>query len=166
MKPTIFWYRIALLGYLLAWFAGSFITAVSVYSGAIARLMGGEFPVIEEYVYYALAGAIGGTLYALRLLHEYYDNLNERWIVWYLLRPINCAVAAVMTIILFNSGILLLTTGETMEARIGIAFLVGFGYGKLMDKLRMLTETLFNGGGRKDEQPAGPPSPGQPGKEA
>ncbi|WP_426449854.1 hypothetical protein ACP26L_33120 [Paenibacillus sp. S-38] len=166
MKPTIFWYRIALLGYLLAWFAGSFITAVSVYGGAVTRLMGVESPIIEEYVYYALSGAIGGTLYALRLLHEYYDNLNERWIVWYLLRPINCAVAAVMTIILFNSGILLLTTGETMEARIGVAFLVGFGYGKLMDKLRMLTETLFNGGGRKDEQPAGPPAPEQPGKKA
>ncbi|MCZ8524042.1 MULTISPECIES: hypothetical protein [Paenibacillus] len=162
MPPRVFWYRIALLGYLLSWFVGSFIAAGAIYIGAFTRLIGGEFPVIEEYMYYALAGAVGGTLYALRLLHEHYERLSERWYVWYLLRPINCAGAAVMTIVLFNSGIMLLQTGDTIEARIGIAFLVGFGYGKLMDKLRMLTEALFNGGSRKETMPASQPSGGRP----
>ncbi|WP_261381481.1 hypothetical protein [Paenibacillus cremeus] len=142
------WYKLLVLVYLIGWFVGSFWLIGMIKSGTVKYWWGVELSVVEEYAYYALAGAIGGTLYALRLFHEYYDNITERWVVWYLLRPIKCAGVAVVTIILFHSGIMLLQTADTPEAKMGIAFLVGFGYGKVLDKLRALTETLFNGNGK------------------
>ncbi|ALS25276.1 MULTISPECIES: hypothetical protein [Paenibacillus] len=149
MFPRDQWYKLGLLLYMLVWFMGSFWMGGMIKSGAIVHWLGVELRAVEEYVYYALAGAIGGTLYAMRLFHAFYDQISDRWILWYLLRPIKCAGAAVMTIVLFQSGIMLLQTGTSMEAKIGIAFLVGFGYGKLMDKLKVLTETLFNGNNEK-----------------
>ncbi|WP_054797561.1 MULTISPECIES: hypothetical protein [unclassified Paenibacillus] len=148
-------YKFGIIGYLLAWFVGSFWFGGLLKSGTVTSVLGVHMAGLEHYAYYALAGAIGGTLYALRLLHEYYDQLTERWLVWYLLRPIKCAGASVMTIVLFQSGIMLLQTGNSVYAKIGIAFLVGFGYGKLMDKLKSLTEALFNGS--KEQTPDNKP---------
>ncbi|WP_079914536.1 hypothetical protein [Paenibacillus sp. 32352] len=138
-------YKLAIAVYLTVWFVGSFWMMAALQSGLLNHSLGIDWKLVEEYVYYALAGAIGGSLYALRLFHEFYNQISERWLFWYLLRPIKCAGAAVMTIILFQSGILLLQTGDSMLAKIGIAFLVGFGYGKVMEKLKALAETLFNG---------------------
>lgn len=145
MTPVRPGYRLGIICYLLAWFIGSFWIGGLIRSGTLISVFGVKMAALEDYAYYALAGAIGGTLYALRLLHEYYDRLTERWLFWYLLRPIKCAGAAIMTVVLFQSGIMLLQTSDSVYAKIGISFLVGFGYGKLMDKIKSLTETLFNG---------------------
>jgi hypothetical protein len=147
------WYKLVLIAYLLIWFLGSFWMLAAIGSGRLKQGLGIDFIVMHDYVCYALAGAIGGTLYALRIMHLYYDTLTERWTLWYLLRPINCAGIAVMTIVLFESGIMLLQTGNSVHSKIGVAFLIGFGYGKVMDKLESLTETLFNG---KSDPPKAP----------
>ncbi|WP_051621000.1 hypothetical protein [Paenibacillus sp. UNC451MF] len=138
-------YKLGIVIYLTLWFVGSFWMMAALQSGLLDHMLGIDWKLVEEYAYYALAGAIGGSLYALRLFHEFYNRMSERWLFWYLLRPIKCAGAAVMTIILFQSGVLLLQTGDSMMAKISIAFLVGFGYGKVMEKLKALAETLFNG---------------------
>ncbi|WP_239631173.1 hypothetical protein [Paenibacillus sp. H1-7] len=138
-------YKLGIVIYLTLWLLGSFWLMAAMRSGLFGTMLGVDWQLLRDYVYYALAGSIGGCLYALRLFHEYYDRMSERWVLWYMLRPIKCAAAAVMTIILFQSGILLLQTGDSVIAKIAIAFLVGFGYGKVMDKLKALAETLFNG---------------------
>ncbi|MNG28669.1 hypothetical protein D3C84_1139590 [compost metagenome] len=79
------------------------------------------------------------------MFHEHYQELTTQWIYWYLMRPILCFGSAIITIILFASGIMLLEVGDSMSARISIAFLTGYGYGKFMEKLRDLTSTFFNG---------------------
>ncbi|WP_284642263.1 hypothetical protein [Paenibacillus silviterrae] len=147
-------FKLGLLLYQLLWLIGCFWLAGLVRSGKLTTLLGVELAAVEPYSYYALSGAIGGTLYSMRLFHEFYETMSERWVVWYLVRPMKCAAAAVMTIILFQSGIMLLQTGSSLSAKVGIAFLVGFGYGKLMDKLKLLTETLFNGSGDKPSLPS------------
>ncbi|WP_248928774.1 hypothetical protein [Paenibacillus hamazuiensis] len=144
--------RIAAVLYLLAWFMGGFWFIAVLKSDTLHRLAGIDVDKMKDYLYYALAGAIGGTLYALRILHEFYYRINVRWLIWYLLRPFLCAGTAVMTIVLFQSGILLLQVGDTASAKIGVAFLVGYGFGKCMDKLKTLTEVLFNG---KSDPPQG-----------
>ncbi|WP_281884444.1 hypothetical protein [Paenibacillus sp. YYML68] len=144
MPSTPPWLKHTITVYLVVWFVGSFWIGALVKSEAITHLLGVPLVSFKPYVYYGLAGAIGGTLYALRLFHEFYDRFSKRWVLYYLLRPITCAGAAVMTIILFQSGILLLQTGSTVQAKIGIAFLVGFGYGKVMEKLKTMTEVLFS----------------------
>ncbi|WP_159884688.1 hypothetical protein [Paenibacillus puerhi] len=151
------WISIVTTLYLLICFAGCFWMGAMLRSGELTHLLMIPLLPIKTYVYCALSGAIGGTLYALRLVHQYYEQLDERWMWWYMLRPIQCAGAAVMTIVLFQSGILLLQTGDSLYAKVGTSFLVGFGYGKLMDKIKSLTETLFNGSSSKKQPPDGKP---------
>ncbi|TDF93838.1 hypothetical protein [Paenibacillus piri] len=147
-------YKLSVLAYLILWFTGCFWLMAAISSGLFEHALGIDLVLLKDYIYYGAAGAIGGTLYAMRLFHQFYDSLTERWVLWYLLRPINCAGAAVMTIILFESGVMLLQTGNSVLAKIGIAFLVGFGYGKVMDKLKSVTETLFNGKSDSDSSDA------------
>jgi hypothetical protein len=107
---------------------------------------GSDWTVIREYAFYIAAGSMGGTLYALRLFHQFYNTpLAPRFVYWYFMRPYLCGGTAMMTVILLNSGIMLLEVGDSMLARTGLSFLVGFGYGKFMEKLTYLTEALFNG---------------------
>ncbi|MEK8128096.1 hypothetical protein WMW72_09295 [Paenibacillus filicis] len=163
-KPPILsskkWISILTTVYLLVWFTGCFWLGAMLRSGELTHFLLIPLASISTYVYCALAGAIGGTLYALRLVHQYYEKLDDRWMWWYMLRPIQCAGAAVMTIVLFQSGIMLLQTGDSLYAKVGISFLIGFGYGKLMDKIKSLTETLFNGSAHKSS-----PSDGKPPQE-
>jgi hypothetical protein len=141
--------RLLIFIYLLTWFIGSlWLMAVfgSVQTDSI--WMGMDLGLYRDYLILGLAGAVGGSLYGLRMFHEYYDSLTTRWFYWYLMRPFLCFGCAILTIILFKSGILLLQVGDSMAARVGIAFLTGFGYGKFMEKIRSLTDTFFNGTGK------------------
>ncbi|OCT11182.1 hypothetical protein A8709_05740 [Paenibacillus pectinilyticus] len=136
----------AIFVYLLIWFVGSlWMMAVLGSSNFQGKLLGVDFALYHEYTSFGFAGALGGTLYGLRMFHEHYQELTTQWIYWYLMRPILCFGSAIITIILFESGIMLLQVGDSMSARISIAFLTGYGYGKFMEKLRDLTTTFFNG---------------------
>ncbi|WP_206105458.1 hypothetical protein [Paenibacillus thalictri] len=141
-------------GYLLVWFIGSFWGIAAVKSGLLQHVFGIEVEPVKPYLYYAFSGAIGGTLYALRLLQEYFGKVDIRWLVWYITRPIICAGAALIMIVMFQSGVMMLDAGGSISAKISIAFLVGYGFGKFIDKLKLLTETLFNG--KPDSTSSGP----------
>jgi hypothetical protein len=139
-------WRIAIFSYLLVWFIGSFWAIAVLRSGhAEGTVLGVKLSLLREYMYYGFAGSIGGSLYGLRLFHEHYERLTIRWVYWYFMRPFLCVGCAIMTIILFKSGILLLQVGDSPLAKISIAFLTGFGYGKFMEKIKVLTETFFFG---------------------
>jgi hypothetical protein len=132
--------------YLLIWFIGSlWLMAVFGSMQTHSNWLGMNLMLFRNYLIFGLAGSVGGSLYGLRMFHEFYDSLTMRWFYWYLMRPFLCFGSAIITIILFKSGILLLQVGDSMAAQVGIAFLTGFGYGKFMEKLRSLTETFFNG---------------------
>jgi hypothetical protein len=139
--------------YLLGWFIGGlWIMAVLGSSLPEGNRFGIDLLLYRNYLIFGFAGAMGGTLYALRLFHEYYQELTTRWLYWYFMRPFLCFGSAVITIVLFKSGILLLQVGDSMAAQVSIAFLTGFGYGKFMEKLRSLTDTFFNGNGKKTDK--------------
>jgi hypothetical protein len=141
--------RLFIFIYLLSWFIGS-LWLMAVF-GSLQRnryWMGIDLMLYREYVILGLAGSVGGSLYGLRMFHEFYDSLTTRWLYWYLMRPFLTFGAAIVTIILFKSGVLFLQVGDSMAARVSIAFLTGFGYGKFMEKLRSLTDTFFNENGK------------------
>ncbi|WP_052487679.1 hypothetical protein [Gordoniibacillus kamchatkensis] len=139
-------WRTAIFVYLLFWFVGSFWIIAAVRSGHFqGRLLGVDLELFRDYLYYGFSGAIGGSLYGLRAFHQHYNELTQQFVYWYLMRPVLCVGCAVMTVILFDSGILLLQLGASPEAKISVAFLTGFGYGKFMEKMKALTETLFSG---------------------
>ncbi|OPH52050.1 hypothetical protein BC351_33340 [Paenibacillus ferrarius] len=134
--------------YLLIWFVGSLWMMALLGSGTIqGKLLGVDVTLYHEYACFGFAGALGGSLYGLRMFHEHYHDLTTQWVYWYLMRPVLCFGSAIITIILFQSGILLLQVGDSMAARISVAFLTGFGYGKFMEKIRALTTTFFSGSG-------------------
>ncbi|MCD1259592.1 hypothetical protein B5M42_012195 [Paenibacillus athensensis] len=138
--------KIAIWTYLLLWFVGSLWLMALLGSSTIAgKWLGVNFDMYRVYASCGFAGALGGSLYALRMFHQHYEALTGKWLFWYAMRPILCFGSAIVTIVLFESGILLLQVGDSMAARISVAFLTGYGYGKFMEKLRALTETFFNG---------------------
>ncbi|KEO83913.1 hypothetical protein [Tumebacillus flagellatus] len=143
------WERLLKIGifiYLLTWFIGGFLVMALVRSGVWDKgFLGVDVSHVKQYMYCAFAGSIGGVLYALRIFHEYYQVFNRRWAYWYVMRPFLCGGTAVMIILLFKSGILLMQVPDSIAAQIGISYLVGYGFGKVVDKLKALTETLFNG---------------------
>jgi hypothetical protein len=138
--------------YLLGWFVGSlWLMAVLGSSHTEGKRFGIDLMLYRNYLIFGFAGATGGALYALRLFHEHYQNMDSRWLYWYFMRPFLCFGSAIITIILFQSGIMLLQVGDSMAARISIAFLTGFGYGKFMEKLRSVTNNLFNGNSKESD---------------
>ncbi|MFD0695526.1 hypothetical protein ACFQZT_15615 [Paenibacillus sp. GCM10027628] len=148
MEPLHKFGKQSIFAYLLLWFIGSLWMMALLGSGVFhGKLWGIDMNLYREYASFGFAGALGGTLYGLRMFHEHYHDLTTQWIYWYFMRPIVCFGSAIITIILFESGILLLQVGDSMAARISVAFLTGYGYGKFMDKLRALTDTFFNGNG-------------------
>jgi hypothetical protein len=155
------WLKGLVLTYLLGLFCGNFIWIGLLKSGLLDTAFIGILPLIlfQEYQYYAAAGAIGGSLYSLRLFywHNIRSQLNiYKWWIWYLLRPLMSAGTALMIVILFKSGILLVSANNSVLATIGMSFLVGYGFGKVMDKLDGLTETLFNGQPNPTNRPQEP----------
>lgn len=150
--------KTALFLYLLLCFAGGLAGLFALMGGALkSPVFGIDMTAVRVYLYYACSGGAGGSLYALRMFHQFYDQMTMRFVYWYMVRPFVCAGTGAITIILFESGILLLQVTDSLYAKIGVAFLAGFGYGKLMEKLAMLTETFFNGNGRNGGcKPPGP----------
>lgn len=144
------WLKGLVLAYLLVLFLGGFVWIAVLKSGLFSHVSLGIVPInlFADYQIYAAAGTIGGALYSLRLFywHNIRSQLNIRkWWIWYLLRPVMSAGTGLMIVILFKSGILLVSVNDSVLTAIGLSFLVGYGFGKVMDKLDGLTETFFNG---------------------
>jgi hypothetical protein len=144
------WLQGGIFAFLLCTFLGSFIGSGMVWYGVLDPYVTNpeKLSVLKNYIFFAFGGAIGGTLYCLRLFYQHYirgDLHIRKWWIWYIVRPVTSAGMAVMIIILFESGIMLLTIGDSLESKIGLSFLVGYGFGKMIDKVEGLTQTLFNG---------------------
>lgn len=146
-------WKLAIFLYLSSAFIGSGICLLWLMNGGLATgWNGAEWAETRKYFYYASAGSMGGTLYAIRAFHQFYDRpLETRFIYWYFMRPYMCGGTAMVLIVLLDSGIILLQANDSMPARIGLSFLAGFGYGKFMEKLTHLTEALFNGNGKPND---------------
>ncbi|MGZ4135384.1 MAG: hypothetical protein ACXVPC_09485 [Tumebacillaceae bacterium] len=141
------WKKVFLFAYLITWLTGSMWLMAVLRSGTLdgAFIAGVKIVVVKEYLYYAAAGAIGGTIYVMRLFHDHYHSVEKHWFYWYIMRPFLCASTAAMTIVLFKSGIMLLQISDSLTAKIAVSFLVGYGFGKFIEKLKALTITLFDG---------------------
>jgi hypothetical protein len=151
MNPKII--QVLVFSYLVGLFVASFLGMATLWAGLFdPYIQIDNKETIKHFIVYSLAGASGGTLYCLRLFYSFYIRGNlqiDKWWIWYFLRPIMSAGTAAMVIILFQSGIVLLETGNSLEAKVGLGFLVGYGFGKVMDKLEGITITLFNGNSNK-----------------
>jgi hypothetical protein len=119
-----------------------------LWTGTIERMI----PLIAEiktFLYYFFAGAIGASLRHLYMFCSHYmkDELNNyrEWIM-YIFYPIFATGTAIIAVTLIESGILLIQFKDyedTPFAQISIAFFVGFGFNRFLNKLNAVSKNLF-----------------------
>lgn len=120
---------------------------------------------LAELSYFFFAGIIGGAAYCLRAVYQLLaDAYTPRdgsppsnpttimnikvWFFWYLYRPFQGGVLAVILICLFNQGLIGIKelTAENIESiyfQVGIGFLVGFGTHEVTNKIEEVIKVLF-----------------------
>lgn len=121
---------------------------------------------VNEMVTYGLffSGALGGAFYCLRGLYqrlgEAYTPIDNKepdpkkvfnvrvWFFWYLYRPIQGGVLALICLALFNSHLLSIKELDSSQLKsfyslIAIGFLAGFGSHELIHKVQEIIQVVF-----------------------
>jgi hypothetical protein len=140
--------KIFILVYLSLLFFGSFFAVGILWTGALEQKLT-YITNIKIFLYYFFAGAIGGSLRHLYMFCSHYirNELNNyrEWIM-YIFYPIFATGTAVIAVTLIESGILLIEFtdyGNRPFAPISIAFFVGFGFNRFINKLNAVSKNLF-----------------------
>jgi hypothetical protein len=149
------WVKAVILIYLSFLFFGSFAAIGLLWTEALEN----SLPFISEiktFLYYFFAGAIGGSLRHLYMFCSHYmeDELTDyrKWIM-YIFYPVLATGTAIIAVSLIQSGILLIQFPDykgTPFAQIGVAFFVGFGFNRFVNKLNAVSKDLFKTNGKKD----------------
>lgn len=142
------WLKTLILTYLSLLFFGSFLAVGGLWTGALEN----SFPVISEieiFLYYFFAGSIGGSLRHLYMFCSHYmkgELTDYREWIMYIFYPIFATGTAVIAVTLIQSGIFLIDFidyKDTPLAQISIAFFVGFGFNRFLNKLNAVSKNLF-----------------------
>ncbi len=142
------WLKTVILVYLSLLFFGSFLAVGALWTGVLENL----FPFIssiEIFLYYSFAGAIGGSLRHLYMFCSHYmkgELTDYREWIMYIFYPIFATGTAVIAVTLIQSGIFLIDFidyNETPLAQISIAFFVGFGFNRFLNKLNAFSKKMF-----------------------
>lgn len=142
------WLKAFILTYLSLLFFGSFLALGMLWIGALEKSLP-DISKIKIFLYYFFAGAIGGSLRHLYMFCYHYmeDKLNDyRLWIMYIFYPIFATGTAVVAVSLIQSGILYIQFTEpkdTPYAQLSIAFFVGFGFNRFVNKLNAVSKNLF-----------------------
>lgn len=151
------WLKAVILIYLSVLFFGSFIAIGMLWTGTIEKTWP-SISNIKIFLYYFFAGAIGGSLRHLYMFCSHYmaNELKDyrKWIM-YIFYPIFATGTAVVAVTLIQSGILLIQFTDnqsTPYGQISLAFLVGFGFNRFVNKLNTVSKDMFKSTNKKDDQ--------------
>lgn len=153
------WQKIIILAYLSLLFFGSFLAVGALWVGAMEQFIP-YTKGMDLFLYYFFAGAIGGSLRHLYMFSVHYMNdqlTNPREWMMYILYPIFATGTAVVAVTLIHSGILMIEFVDTDEAplaQISIAFFVGFGFNRFLNRLNTISQNMFKTN-QKSEQKIG-----------
>lgn len=153
------------LGWLIITLLWLFTNAFTGVKGSLTHISNFE---INENVTYGLflSGALGGAFYCLRAIYQrlgeaYTPVDNESgeikpnkafnpivWLFWYLYRPIQGGVLALVLLTLINSSLITVETitAESLKSYytlVAIGFLSGFGSHELIHKVQEVIQVLF-----------------------
>ena len=134
--------------------------------------------ILVQFSYFFFAGLIGGAFYCLRALYQrlsdaytpqHIDKVEDLpdptivfnvrvWLFWYIYRPLQGGVLAVILICLFNQGLIGLNGLESENIssiyfQVGIGFLVGFGTHEVINKVEEVIKVLFSKSSKKQSKP-------------
>lgn len=152
-------YNTAILLFSLCWLFSDAFLDIKI------TLKESNFMGLNEKVTYSLflSGMLGATFYCLRGIYqrigqaytpingvpEPLKNFNiKAWLFWYLFRPLQGGVLALILLALVNSRLLTApdlneSTINSFHTQIAIGFLAGFGSHELIHKIEEIIKVLF-----------------------
>lgn len=142
------WLKALILTYLSLLFFGSFIAVGLLWTDTLDTYLP-FISKIKVFLYYFFAGAIGGSLRHLYMFCYHYmeDKLNDyRLWIMYIFYPIFATGTAVVAVSLIQSGIFSVeftNPKDTPYAQLSIAFIVGFGFNRFVNKLNDVSKDIF-----------------------
>ncbi|WP_251552508.1 hypothetical protein [Neobacillus muris] len=142
------WLMAVILTYLSVLFFGSFLMMGMLWTGTLEKTMP-FISDIEIFLYYFFAGAIGGSLRHLYMFCSHYmkgELTDYRQWIMYIFFPIFATGTAVVAVTLIQSGVLLIEFTDNQNTPLGqisIAFFVGFGFNRFINKLNSVSKDLF-----------------------
>ena len=97
----------------------------------------------------AIVGGIGGCVYCLRGIYRtkcVLNNWDDRWLTWYILRPIVSLLTGAVACLFLKAGLLLLESKQSAEssglAMYAIAFIAGYNVDNFMKRLEESIRSL------------------------
>jgi hypothetical protein len=151
-------YNLLVLIFSLLWI---FSNALSSWKSKLGQIA--AFDVNENVTYgLFLSGALGGSFYCLRAIYqrlaETFTPANgiptkspmnmKVWSFWYLYRPIEGGVLALILLVLTKSNLLQLQSSNDVDVSsyytlVGLGFLAGFGAHELIHKILEIISVIF-----------------------
>ncbi|THE09450.1 hypothetical protein E1I69_22320 [Bacillus timonensis] len=143
------WVKILILAYLSLLFFGSFLAVGAMWIGVFEETYP-KLSEIERFLYYFFAGSIGGSLRHLYMFCSHYMNdefIDPRHWIMYIFFPLFATGTAVIAVNLIQSGILMIDFADNIDgpyAQVSVAFFVGFGFNRFLNKLNEISTGMFD----------------------
>lgn len=109
-----------------------------------------------------IAGGTGGALYCLRGIYinvSVKDQWDEKWVLWYVARPVASVVMGVMAYVFIRAGLLILEATDKESATqfgyLAVAFLAGLNVDNFIKKFESVAESTFGIGRSRSSKPEG-----------
>lgn len=98
----------------------------------------------------AVIGGLGGCMYCLRGVYLNYcarDSWDDKWIIWYILRPITSIGSGAVSFLFLKAGLLVLESDVKTDASefgfYALAFIAGLNVDKFIKKIEDIGEAVF-----------------------
>jgi Kef-type K+ transport system membrane component KefB len=133
------------IAYLTAILASIIISAYNMVANSL-----GEFESFRLLFSCVLIGGTGGVLYCFRgvyLNHSVKDQWSDKWIVWYLIRPIVSMICGGISYIFLKAGLLVPEAQKESDASnlgfYALAFIAGMNVDNFIGKLEDLADSTW-----------------------
>ncbi len=98
----------------------------------------------------AIVGGLGGCMYCLRAVYVNYcaqDTWDNKWAIWYILRPITSVGSGAVSFLFLKAGLLVLESNVQQNASeygfYALAFIAGLNVDKFIKKIEDIGEAVF-----------------------
>lgn len=98
----------------------------------------------------AIVGGLGGCMYCLRAVYVNYcaqDTWDNRWAIWYILRPITSVGSGAISFLFLKAGLLVLESNVQQNASefgfYALALIAGLNVDKFIKKIEDIGEAVF-----------------------
>lgn len=133
------------IAYLILFFFGLCVAAYQLIINSL-----GEFEDFRLVITCILIGGLGGVLYCLRgayLNYSVKDQWSDKWIVWYLVRPIVSMICGGVSYIFLKAGLLVLEAQKESDASnlgfYALSFIAGMNVDNFIAKLEDLADATW-----------------------